>query len=87
MSKNKMKKDPMILNGTKVWLSAIIFLIAQTGSGIWWASSINTSVKNIDKKVDQLVIKVESNRLEVKTDIKEARDEARSNNSARRMHA
>jgi hypothetical protein len=72
---NSRKKSPMILNGTKVWLSAILFLIAQTGSGIWWASSINTSVKSIDKKVDTMITVVEQNRKEAKEDLKDLRRE------------
>ncbi len=41
----------VILNGTKMWLTCIAFVVLHGGTGIWWASSINTNVKLLKEQM------------------------------------
>lgn len=63
-TKNKKnEKQVIILNGTRMWLGCIMFLIAHGGTGIWWASAINTRVSQVEKQqinIEEKIEKVDS---------------------------
>ena len=47
-------KKTVILNGTKVWLSCLAFLVVHFGTAIWWASGITKDVSYIKRDVTEL---------------------------------
>lgn len=72
----------IILNGTRVWFGVLGAILIHGASTIWFASSLNTTVKlgfqNINEKVEVIAKTVEVNRIEAKQDIKELRRETLS---------
>lgn len=60
MNETKKETKTIILNGSKVWFAAIIFLIVHGGAGIWWASSINTRMYHVEQKVTRIEQKIET---------------------------
>lgn len=71
----KVKKEykTVILNGTKVWLTCIMFLIGNMGTGIWWASSINTQVKTLKETTVEMKKSIEKNSDSINELVKELR--------------
>lgn len=65
----------VILNGNKVWLGVIGAVILHTCSIVWFASSLNTTVKIMDTKLDKLVDTVDKNKGKAEEDTKELRRE------------
>lgn len=65
----------IILNGNKVWFGVIGAVLIQTASIVWFSSSLNTTVKTMDTKLDKLVSTVDKNRDEAKEDTKDLRKE------------
>ena len=67
MSAKKKENRVVILNGTKMWLACIMFVIVHGGTGVWWASSINTRVSQVEKQ--QLAIENRIEKVDSKIDV------------------
>ena len=59
----------VILNGNKLWLGVIAFLIVHGGTGIFWAGKLDTTVKlglkNVEDRIQVLTDVVSENKKEV----------------------
>lgn len=63
MATKKKEKQVVILNGTRMWLTFIMFVIGHGSVGVWWASSVNTRVGQVEKQqiaIEQRIEKVDS---------------------------
>jgi len=60
----------VILNGTKVWLAAIGFLVIHGSAGVWWASSIHTRVAQLEEKVSDVKQDIKEEMKEIKQMLK-----------------
>lgn len=58
MSNDKMQYKTIILNGSKVWLTCMMFVVVHGGIGVWWASRIDSNVAVMLKNQEVIIQKV-----------------------------
>ena len=47
------------------WIPAIIFIIAQTGTGVWWASKTSSTIEHLPQIVPQISVQMATNSKEI----------------------
>lgn len=72
----------IILNGSKVWFTLIMFVMAHGSAGVWWASSINVRVNHVEKEVIELKEAIKDNSSLMRDLIKEMQVNERVKRSA-----
>ena len=47
------------------WIPAIVFIIAQTGTGVWWASKTSSSIEHLTQIVPGISVQMADNSKEI----------------------
>jgi hypothetical protein len=47
------------------WIPAIVFVIAQTGTGVWWASKTSSAIEHLTQIVPSISVQMADNSKEI----------------------